>query len=183
MAFADFLHKLFKTDVRKQNVWDITVSELVDMGVKAVTVDADNTTSYDGTIEPLPFSYDWISEVQNAGIRVLLLSNAKEERASQLANQYGIPVIGMALKPLPFGYLRAALKLRLAPSKICMVGDQLFTDILGANLSGFKSIYVYPYKPEERNVLSYRLRRLAEKLIFEYQDKKYGGNKVHSFEN
>ncbi len=174
MSIRDFLHKLFKTDIRKQTVWDISVDELKDMGVMAVTIDADNTTSYDGTTEPLPFSLDWIREVKAAGIRVVLLSNAATERAQVLAEQYDIPVIGMALKPLSIGYLRAALKLRLPPSKICMVGDQLFTDILGANAVGFKSIYVYPYQPETRNVVSYRLRRLAEKLIFAYQDEKYG---------
>lgn len=174
MAFGEFLHKLFKTDIRKQTLWDISVAELLDMGVEAVTVDADNTTSYDGTTEPLPFSHDWINEVKAAGIRVVLLSNASTERASVLAKQYDIPVVGMGLKPLPIGYLRAALKLRLPPSKICMVGDQLFTDILGANAVGFKSIYVYPYQPETRNIVSFRIRRMAEKAIFAYQDEKYG---------
>ncbi len=174
MPIAEFVHKLFKTDIRKQTVWDIRVDELLEMGVRAVTVDADNTTSYDGTTEPLPFSHDWIKELKAAGISVVLLSNAATERAQVLAEQYDIPVIGMALKPLPIGYLRAALKLRLWPSKICMVGDQLFTDILGANITGFKSIYVYPYKPETRNVVSYKIKRTAEKLIFDYQDKKYG---------
>ena len=174
MAISEFLHRLFKTDIRKQTVWDISVDELKDMGVEAVTVDADNTTSYDGTTEPLPFSLDWINEVKAAGIRVVLLSNASTERASVLAKQYDIPVVGMGLKPLPIGYLRAALKLRLPPSKICMVGDQLFTDILGANIVGFKSIYVYPYKPETRSVVSFKIKRIAEKLIFAYQDKKYG---------
>ncbi len=174
MAFGEFLHKLFKTDIRKQTLWDISVAELLDMGVEAVTVDADNTTSYDATTEPLPFSHDWIKEVKAAGIRVVLLSNASTERASVLAKQYDIPVVGMGLKPLPIGYLRAALKLRLPPSKICMVGDQLFTDILGANAVGYKSIYVYPYQPETRNVVSYKIKRMAEKAIFAYQDEKYG---------
>lgn len=174
MVIMDFLHKLFKADIKKQTVWDIRVDELLEMGVRAIAVDADNTTSYDGTTEPLPFSHDWIKELKAAGIPVVLLSNAATERAQVLAEQYDIPVIGMALKPLPVGYLRAALKLRLPPSKICMVGDQLFTDILGANAVGYKSIYVYPYQPETRNVVSYKIKRIAEKAIFAYQDEKYG---------
>lgn len=174
MTVREILHKLFKTDKRVQTVWDISTAELLDMGIEAVTVDADNTTSYDNTTEPLPFSNDWIREVKAAGIRVVLLSNASTERAGILAKQYDIPVVGLALKPLPIGYLRAALKLRLPPSKICMVGDQMFTDILGANAVGFKSIYVYPYQLEKRHVISFRLRRMAEKLIFAYQDEKYG---------
>lgn len=171
MTAKELLHKLFKTEKRVQHVWDINVDELKSMGIKAVTVDADNTTSYDNTTEPLPFSCDWIRDVKAAGIRVVLLSNASTERASILANQYDIPVVGLAFKPLPIGYLRAVMKLRVPPSKICMIGDQMFTDILGANAVGFKTIYVYPYQSEKRHVISFRIRRIVERLIFAYQDK------------
>jgi len=168
-----FLHKLFKTDLKKQKLVDISVSELLEMGVSVVALDADNTSSHDRTTTPLPGTEEWISSVKNSGIKVVLLSNAKAKRAGILASQYDIPVIGMACKPLPFGYIRTILKFRTAPFSICMIGDQLFTDVLGANLMGFKSIYVFPTDKEVVNAFSFAVRRFLEKNIFAYQDRRY----------
>ena len=171
MLIYKIINRLFKTDLKRRTLRDVTAEDILSLGASAVAIDADNTSSYDGTTEPLPYSCDWIREMEGAGIPVILLSNAKNVRARALADKYGIPVVGLALKPLPFGYIRAAAKLKLPCKKICLIGDQLFTDILGANLSGCRSIYVYPYKPEERNVDSYRRRRANEKKIFSYLEK------------
>ena len=166
------LNKLFGTDLKRKTLEEVTISDLKSLGVTTIGVDADNTTSFDGTIEPLPYSNSWIRNAEENGFKVLLLSNAKLERAEALAKKYNIPCVGLALKPLPFGYIRACIKAHERPSKICMIGDQLFTDIMGANLFGYKTIYVYPYKKEERNVESYEKRRAKEKKIFAYLDRK-----------
>lgn len=169
----DLLHKLFYAEIKKQAIGEISPEELIGMGIKVVALDADNTSSFDRTTKPLPGTEDWIKSLKGAGLKVVLLSNAKTERAKVLADIYDIPVIGMSCKPLPFGYMRAVLKFRTKPQHICMIGDQLFTDILGANICGFKSIYVFPYEKEKRNSKSFAVKRFAEKLIFAYQYKKY----------
>lgn len=172
-TFGEFLHRIFSTGRRRHSITEISPEELILSGVKVVALDADNTSSFDRTTDPLPGAAEWIQGLCDAGLKVVLLSNAKAARAKILADRYGIPVIGLACKPLPFGYLRCMLKFFKRPSQICMVGDQLFTDILGANIVGFQSIYVYPYAKEQKNVLSFRIRRFAEKIIFAYQDRKY----------
>ncbi len=168
-----FLHKLFRTGKRRRSITEIKPHEFVSRGIKVVALDADNTSSYDRTTDPLPGANEWIQSLKSEGLKVVLLSNAKTERARILADKYGIPVVGLACKPLPFGYLRCILRFFTRPSRICMVGDQLFTDILGANFMGFQSIYVYPHEKEKQNVVSFRIRRAAEKIIFAYQDRKY----------
>ena len=134
------------------------------MRYKAMLIDADNTSSYDLTTDPLPGTEDWVRSMKEAGLKVLLLSNAKAERAKVLADHYGIPVIGMAAKPAPFGYFRAVLTLRTSPKKMLMLGDQLFTDILGANLAGCKSIWVEPYEEDKREGF-FLLKRKLERLV------------------
>ena len=84
--------------------------------------------------------------------------------AKKMYETYGIPVIGMAAKPGPFGDFRAVLTLRTSPKKMLMLGDQLFTDILGANLAGCKSIWVEPYEEDKREGF-FLLKRKLERLV------------------
>lgn len=158
--------EMFKTDMKKDSLLSITVDDLKSLGVKAVTLDADNTSSFDRTTTPIPGAKEWVESVKNAGIKVILLSNGKTKRAKILADQYNIPVVGFSCKPLPFGYIRAVIKLRKKPSEICMVGDQLFTDIMGANILGFKSIYCKPVGKEVAQKLGFAIKRFLEKVVF-----------------
>lgn len=159
-------YDMFKTDMKKDGLLSITIDDLKSLEVKVVTLDADNTSSFDRTTTPISGAKEWVESVRNAGIKVILLSNGKKERAKILADQYGIPVIGLSLKPLPFGYIRAVLKSRTKPSQICMIGDQLFTDIMGANLVGFKSIYCKPVGKDARQKVGFAIKRFLEKLTF-----------------
>lgn len=165
---------LFHTDLKHQTITEITPEELRSLGVKALAIDADNTSGYDARPEPLPGVIEWIADMKQAGFPVLLLSNAELKRAKVLADKLGIPAVGLACKPLPIGYFRAAKALHVKRNELAMVGDQLFTDIAGANLVGVKAVYVFPYAPEERSVKSFRRRRKWEQKIFARQE----GNKA-----
>lgn len=158
--------EMFKTDLKRDGLLSVTVEDLKSLGVKAVALDADNTSSFDRTTTPIPGAKEWVKNVEKAGIKVLLLSNGKTERAKILADQYGIPVVGLSCKPLPFGYIRAVIKTRTKPSNYCMVGDQLFTDIMGANLVGFKSIYCKPAGKDAKQKVGFAIKRFCEKVVF-----------------
>lgn len=153
-------------------ITDITPEDLKNMGVLGIAVDIDNTTAYDNAdilIEGVP---EWVKLMQNSGIKICVLSNAYPERAEKIADMTGADFfVGYAIKPLPYGYLKAAHKLKLPLKKVAMIGDQLFTDISGANFLKMKSIYVSPIEKEIRSVKSFEFRRNMEKRIFEKQDK------------
>lgn len=161
--------KLLKPDATCRFLTDITPATVKAIGCKAVLIDADNTSSYDLTTDPLPGTEDWVRSMKAADIPVLLLSNAKTERAKVLADRYDIPVIGLAAKPSPHGYVRAALKLRKSPKKLLMLGDQLFTDILGANLAGCRSIWVKPFEADKRTGF-FLVKRKLEQLVSDRWD-------------
>ena len=156
--------KLFQPDGTSRFLTDITPETAAAMHCKAIAIDADNTSSHDLTTEPLPGTEDWVRRMKAAGLSVVLLSNAKTERAKVLADRYDIPVVGLAAKPLPHGYLRAARKTRVRRKELLVLGDQLFTDILGGNLAGCRTIWVEPYEADRRDGY-FLLKRKLERVI------------------
>jgi len=158
---------------RFDSIMQITEDDLKQMGVLGVAVDLDNTTAFDHTDIPLDGAVEWIAQMKRAGFKVLLLSNADKKRAQRLAKVLGdIDFVGLACKPLLSAYIRASSALRLRHHQIAMIGDQVFTDVYGANLAGMVSIYVKPFAMEERSVRSFKFRRGLEKKLFDRMDTK-----------
>lgn len=156
--------KLFQPDGTCRYLTDITPETVAAMHCRSIAIDADNTSSYDLTTEPLPGTEDWVRSMKDAGIPVVLLSNAKTERAKVLADRYGIPVVGLAAKPLTQGYYRAAWKTKTRPKELLVLGDQLFTDILGGKLAGCRTVWVEPYEADRRDGY-FLLKRKLERVI------------------
>lgn len=141
-----------------------------DLGnAKIIALDADNTSSYDLTTEPIPGAKEWVEARKSEGFKVVLLSNAKASRAKILSEQYGIDAIGFSAKPFPIGGIRLVLKYRVKPSNVVMIGDQLLTDIIGGNLMGFDTIYTKPYEKEKNRGKVFFFKRKIERIVFKLQ--------------
>ncbi len=113
-------------------------------GIKGVIIDLDNTIVGWGTLAPLAEDAAWVAAAKDAGIQVLVLTNNGTPWASQIAKDLGVPCIPRARKPLPGGFRRALNVLELKPAEAVVIGDQLFTDVLGAKLAGLEVILVEP---------------------------------------
>lgn len=144
-------------------VTDITPKLLRDMKVEAVLLDVDNTLALHGSQIPFPGTVEWSRKIRSAGFKIIIMSNNFSRRVRPFAAKYGLPFVSMAFKPLPMAYLRAARRLGVDRGKAAAVGDQIFTDVLGANLAGMKSILLFP--AAEENSLSFRIRRGLEKPL------------------
>lgn len=132
-----------------EKISDISVEDLRAMGVKGVGIDIDNTTAYDSTLTVFSGVKDWVKTVQDAGIKVIIISNTYSLRAKIISKKIGhIPYIAMARKPMTKNFFLAAKKLGIQVNELAMIGDQLFTDILGANSAGAISILVHYARPE-----------------------------------
>lgn len=155
---------MFKPNYIMNSFLDISVEFLKENNIKALLLDVDNTLTYAHKTKKLRNGADdWFSLMRENGIKLIVLSNAKSARAKAFGQSIGLDVIGMSAKPLPFGYLKAIKILGFKPYEIAMVGDQIFTDTLGANIVGIKSILVTDITPEES--LSFRIRRYLERKI------------------
>lgn len=100
--------------------------------------------------------------LKELGFSCLVLSNNKEPRVKSFAKQVGIKYIYKAGKPKPSGY-RTAMEAWYRYEKHSFVGDQIFTDIIGANLTGIRSILVAPIDPHEE--IQIVLKRFIEKPV------------------
>lgn len=146
-----------------EQVTDITLEMLRALGIRALILDADNTLSGHGSQEPFPGAVEWTRELTAAGIQMTIVSNNVEKRIAPFAAQFSLPYASMALKPFPAGYRRAMRAMGSRREETAAVGDQVYTDILGANLTGVKSILVVP-KGEE-SILRFGWRRALEKPV------------------
>ena len=152
---------LFKPTAMKKDVLEITPDFLKNLSVKAVLLDIDNTLVSYKSHEPINGAVEWVKTIQNAGFKVIVVSNNFEKRVNPIAAKFGLPFITFAMKPLPFGYLRASKILGVKCRECAIIGDQIFTDVMGANLCSMKSVLLEPIEVETG--FSYDIRRGLEK--------------------
>ena len=150
------------------HIHDITPDFLESHGLKGLLLDLDNTLIPYGSYDERADVLHWAKELQAAGYALYLLSNATRERARVWAERLGLPGVGLAGKPFAQGYRRGLSAVGLPAHQVGMVGDQLFTDVLGGNWSGMFTIMV---RPISDNALPHtRLTRRLERFVL----KRYG---------
>ncbi len=153
-------------------VIDIPVKYLADNGIKGVILDIDNTlTTHDNPV-PSKGVMEWLDALEEAGIQKIALSNNHVERVQPFAKLLKLRYIANGLKPLPVGYLRCIKAMRLRPKSVAVVGDQIFTDILGGRCMGLLSIMVEPIEPEAKPF--FKLKRKFERSLMKKYDQQFG---------
>ena len=139
---------LFRPTVALRYVTDITPELLKELGTDAILLDVDNTLAPPTSKIPYKGVQEWIDRTKASGIHIIICSNNYKKRIKPFADSVGLDCVAMSFKPFPFGFNRAKRKLREKPQSVLVVGDQIYTDILGANLAGMKSILLLPRSKE-----------------------------------
>lgn len=142
---------------------EIPHEELEAAGIRGLIVDLDNTLLGFRETELGHDHLSWVARAHERGFRIVMLSNNQTARVTGVAAQLKVECIPNALKPLPFGFLRAKRRLELRRRQIAVVGDQLFTDVLGGKLCGLYTILTEPIEGKDFPVT--RLFRLLERLM------------------
>ncbi|MDR0918210.1 MAG: YqeG family HAD IIIA-type phosphatase [Oscillospiraceae bacterium] len=151
---------LFKSTVAVNTVCQITPALLESMDVKGLLLDLDNTLTTHDNHKPAKGVPEWLKEMDAAGIKMIIVSNNSEERVSPFAAMLGLDFVSHSKKPLSKGFKEARNRMDLPFENLAVVGDQIFTDILGANLKRLKSIYVDPIEHEKTPF--FKLKRRLE---------------------
>lgn len=152
-----------KPKIKLEKVTDISIDILNKYGVKALILDVDNTLStHHGQVltDGLP---EWLETMRKNGIKMTVLSNSNSKRLTPFAKKIGLDFISLGLKPLPFGYLRALKRLGTSKKETAIVGDQLFTDVVGGNFVGVTTVLLTPIKPETS--LRFLCKRRVERFV------------------
>jgi len=93
-----------------------------------------------------------------------LLTNNYSRQSREVAKRLGVPIVGSAFKPLPAGFRRTLAQLAVRPDAALAVGDQLFTDVLGAKLVGMRAIVVKPLSGREFPTT--KILRMLERPVY-----------------
>lgn len=107
-------------------------------------VDLDDTLVASNSPELSSSFHDWIEKLKTAKVPLLILSNGHPRRVRYWSQTLQVPGLALVGKPLWFGFRRGLALLDTNADETAMVGDQLFTDVLGANLTGLTSVLVTP---------------------------------------
>lgn len=143
---------------------DVSLAELAAAGIRGLIVDLDNTLLGFRETELAAEHVAWIAEAHDRGFVICMVSNNFGERARTIAGQLNIGCVPNALKPLPFGFMRALKHLGLPRNQVAVVGDQLFTDVLGAKLCG--NLYTILTDPIETHDFAItRMFRFLERMV------------------
>ncbi len=122
-------------------------------------LDFDNTIVPYTTNVPTEAMARWLEAMTQSDISLCVVSNSKKDRVKAFCSQYGMDCMTHAHKPSP-KVIRACMeRYRMAPAQCALVGDQIFTDTLGANLAGAKSVLV---KAIHNHNIWLKLRHVAE---------------------
>ncbi len=159
---------------RYKSVIDISVEDFHKMGAKAVALDIDNTICNDGKTNCIEGLEVWISKVQSAGIKVMIISNAMPRRPKIVAEKLNLPYICKAKKPKPHTLIQGAQIMGIKISELAMVGDQIFADVQAANTCGAIAILVDAVKGKTRFPVYYAIRRRKSAPILKEFEKLHG---------
>lgn len=169
-----------RPDAYFRSVLDIDASRLVAQGVRAVFLDLDNTILPRG-LHVVPVSIAaWVRGLKDAGLKVCILSNSNKPKVAEVARQLELPAIQGAKKPLGHGFAEALELCGVAPGQAALVGDQTYTDILGAHRAGMRGILVCPLS--DNDLWHTRLLRVVDRLACTGLEPQHAGRREQDAE-
>lgn len=137
--------------------------------MRGFILDLDNTLSMHGSPAAEQGVCEWLEDMRRLGMKLTVLSNNTKKRVEPLAKELGLDFIAFGCKPLTVGISRALRKMRLPKRSVALVGDQIFTDILGGNLKRIPTILVEPFHMEDK--VSFKIKRKLENIVFKREKK------------
>ncbi|MDE6832992.1 MAG: YqeG family HAD IIIA-type phosphatase [Ruminococcus sp.] len=152
---------LFRATEYFRKITDISPDFLVENNVKGIILDIDNTlTTHDNPV-PAEGVTEWLEQVRKKKIKLVIVSNNHPPRVMPFAESLGIKCICEGKKPLTTGFKQALEWLGIPKKNVVAIGDQIFTDVLGANLFGIRMLYTAPIELEKTTF--FKVKRTLEK--------------------
>ena len=152
-------------DIRFDSYLCVTAAFLQEKGIQAVIYDIDETLAPRDVTTPSQETVGYLKELTQ-NVPVVFLSNNGIERVEGYNSHFRFPIYPKAKKPFKTTFLKAARDLGIPPDKIAVVGDQLFTDIVGGNRAGMYTILVEPV--QIHHGWFYHLKRKIQKIILKH---------------
>lgn len=136
-------------DIYVDSILDIPLDKLQQLNIKAFILDLDNTLTEWNSNELKDDIVAWFDEIKSRDLKACILSNNGEKRVITVAQRLGIPYLFRAQKPRRRAFRQAVALMGLNSSEVAVIGDQIFTDILGGNRAGLFTVLVVPIAKRE----------------------------------
>ena len=153
------------------STYQIDFDKLYEQGYRGLIFDIDNTLVPHGAPAD-DRAIRLFAHLKELGFQCVLLSNNKEIRVKMFNEMIGVDYIYKAKKPKPANYRLAMERMHTDCKNTLFVGDQIFTDVCGANLAGIRTILVQPIDPKEE--IQIVLKRYLEKIVLFFYLRKHG---------
>ncbi|MDN6967204.1 YqeG family HAD IIIA-type phosphatase [Oenococcus sp. UCMA 17063] len=135
---------IYEPTYRVRKAWGISPQALKLHGITTVLADLDNTLVAWNKPEGGDDFFAWHEKLSNAKINLIVVSNNSTGRVKKAVKALGVPFEAWSLKPLPRGIKKTLRDFNLSKDEVIMIGDQIMTDIVAANLAGVRSVLVKP---------------------------------------
>jgi uncharacterized protein len=142
--------------------YDIDYEKLYANGYRGILYDIDNTLVKHGA-DATPRAKELLARLKTIGFQTCLISNNSEMRVSRFNKDIGTNYIFKANKPATKNYIKACKIMGTQISNTVFVGDQIFTDVYGANRVGMLTYLVKPIHPKEE--IQIVLKRKLERIV------------------
>lgn len=158
--------EILRPDIYKRSIYEIDYQKLKKAGIKCILFDLDNTLAPHDMDLPDKKILDFFLCLEDMGFKTIILSNASKKRVAPFKEKCNIDSAYHSRKPFKRKYMKILKMYPYKDNQIACVGDQLLTDILGANRVGFTSILVNPISKKEP--FPTKINRRIEKYIYRY---------------
>lgn len=158
-----FIPKMYK-----KSIFEINYGKLKKNGIKVLLFDFDNTLIEKGNYEIGDKTITFIEKLKKDFIIYVVSNSLNDKKLNYVCKKLSIPYIGNSKKPFSYGYKRLAFR-SIKNEEVAMIGDQLITDVWGANRMGYYSILVDPMI--EKELVFTKINRGLEKIIYKKNKK------------
>lgn len=157
------LLRKFYPSIYVDEISDIPLDLLKKKGIKGLIIDLDNTIAPWDQPTVTQSAERWLKQAKDYGFKIFLVSNSTSSRVNYFMETLDIPGISMAQKPRRGSFRKALESMDLDCNQVTVIGDQIFTDVLGGNRLNLHTILVNPINRKE--FIFTRLIRLVEKFV------------------
>ncbi len=154
----------FIPDMYKKSIYDIDYKALKTRGIKCILFDLDNTIAPLTIPIPDKSTKDLFADIELLGFKVIILSNSKKSRVEPFKEKLNVDSSYHSRKPFKKKYKKVLQIYNFSDNEVACVGDQLLTDVLGANRMGFLSILINPISHVD--LIGTKINRIFERRIF-----------------
>lgn len=160
----------FVPDIYQKSIYYINYDKLYKKGIRLLLFDLDNTITPSYVNKPTKRLKKLFDELKDKGFKIIIMSNSPKRRIEPFKEQLNVDACAFSLKPTKNKYKKIMEKLKYKHTEIAAIGDQLLTDIVGANKLDLTSVLVNPLTKKDFSVTF--INRVIEIFIYDKLSKR-----------